>query len=126
MRLIWCRQAARALERRLDGGQIEQQQFVTGEPEAVGGVGVDLVAVEPGEMVADDEALGERFVCRHGEARPGLGQPTGEVPVGLPRSAELTSDATSPPGAVSGEGSGKAACPGSPSAGPGTASDQRP
>ena len=57
-----ARQSTGALEQRLDGGGFEQGQFAAGEPQAVGEVVVDLVALEPGEMVADDEALGERFV----------------------------------------------------------------
>ena len=75
MRLIWRGRPRGALEQGLDGGRLEQRQLASGEPEAVGEVGVDLVAVEPGEMVAHDEALGERFVHRHGEAAPELGQP---------------------------------------------------
>ena len=59
-----ARQAARALEQRLNGGRLGQRQLESGEPQAVGEVGVDLVAVAPGVSVADDETLGERFVHR--------------------------------------------------------------
>ena len=46
--------------------------------QAVGEVVVELVAVESVEVVANDEALGERFVHGHGEAAAQLGEPDEE------------------------------------------------
>ena len=40
----------------------------------MGEVGVELVAVEAGEVVTHDEALGERFVHGHGESASQLGE----------------------------------------------------
>ena len=51
-------QAAGALEQGLDGRGLEQRQFASGEAQAMADIGVDLVAVEAGEVVSDDEALG--------------------------------------------------------------------
>ena len=45
-----------------------------GQTQAVGEVVVELVAVESVEVVAHDEALGERFVHGHGEAAAQLGE----------------------------------------------------
>ena len=42
--------------------------------QAVGEVGVELCAVESAQVVAHDEALGERFVAGHGEAAAQLGE----------------------------------------------------
>ena len=70
-----ARQAARALEQGFDGGVLEQGEFAAGKAEAVLDIGVDLVATEPGEMVADDEALAEGFVHGHRQPPPELGQP---------------------------------------------------
>ena len=69
-----ARQTARGLEQGLDGGRLEQRQLGTGETQAVGEIGVEFVAVEAAEMVADDEALVERFVDRHGEAAAQFGE----------------------------------------------------
>ena len=52
-----ARQAAGALEQGLDGGRLEQGEFAPGEAQAVAEVEVDLVALEAGEVVPDDEAL---------------------------------------------------------------------
>ena len=41
----------------------------------MGEVGVEFVAVKCAEVVAYDEALGERFVAGHGEAASQLGKP---------------------------------------------------
>ena len=67
-------QAPGALEQGLDGRRLEQRQLASREPEAVLDVGLDLIAVETGQMVADDEALAEGFVHGHGQAPPELGQ----------------------------------------------------
>ena len=56
-------------------GFLEHGEFAAGEAQAVLDIGVDLVAGQPGEVVAHDEALAERFVHRHGEAPAQLGQP---------------------------------------------------
>ena len=69
--LAW--QTARGLEQGLDRGRLEQRQLGTSETQAVGEIGVEFVAVEAAEMMADDEALVERFVDRHGEAAAQLG-----------------------------------------------------
>ena len=69
-----ARQTARGLEQGLDGGRLEQRQLGTGETQAMGEIGVEFVAVETAEMVADDEALVERFVDRHGEAAAQFGE----------------------------------------------------
>ena len=42
--------------------------------QSVGEVGVEFRAVDAGEVVAHDEALGERFVAGHGEAAAQLGE----------------------------------------------------
>ena len=68
------RQSACAVGQRLDGGGFEQAQFAAGEAQAVGEVGVEFLAVEYAEVVAHDEALGERFVAGHGEAAAQLGE----------------------------------------------------
>ena len=67
-------QSARALRQRLDGGGFEQGEFATGESQAVGEVVVEFVALDAGEVVTHDEALGERFVHGHGEAAAQLGE----------------------------------------------------
>ena len=67
-------QTARALEQRLDGGGFEQGDLAAGEAQAVGEVMVEFVAVEAGEVVTHDEALGERFVHSHGESASQLGE----------------------------------------------------
>ena len=72
------RQSARALEQCLDGAGFEQGEFAAGQTQAVGEVVVELVAVESVEVVANDEALGERFVHGHGEAAAQLGEPDEE------------------------------------------------
>ena len=69
-----ARQAAGTLEQGFDGRRLEQRQLASGKSQAVPDIGIDLVAVEPGEVVSDDEALGERFVHGHGEAAPELGE----------------------------------------------------
>ena len=51
------RQAPGALEQGLDGGRLEQGQLAPGEAEAVLEIGVDLIPIEAGEMVSDDEGL---------------------------------------------------------------------
>ena len=57
-------QSARALRQRLDGGGFEQGVLAAGQMQAVGEVGIEFCAVESGEVVAYDEALGERFIGR--------------------------------------------------------------
>ena len=74
MRLMSRGRSARALEQRLDGGGFEQGDLAAGESQAVGEVGVEFVAVEAGEVVTHDEALGERFVHGHGESAAQLGE----------------------------------------------------
>ena len=74
MRLMSRGQTARALEQRLDRGGFEQGNLAAGEAQAVGEVMVEFVAVEAGEVVAHDEALGERFVHSHGESASQLGE----------------------------------------------------
>ena len=65
------RQAARALAQGLGGGRFEQWEFAAGEAQAMGQIGVALIAFEAGEVVAHDESLGERFVAGHGQAGGG-------------------------------------------------------
>jgi len=67
-------QSARAVCERLDGAGFEQGEFAAGETQAMGEVGVEFRAVERAEVVAHDEALGERFVAGHGEAAAQLGE----------------------------------------------------
>ena len=67
-------QPARALEQCLDGAEFEQGAFAAGQTQAVGEVVVELVAVESVEVVAHDEALGERFVHGQGQAAAQLGE----------------------------------------------------
>ena len=62
------------MRQRPDGGGFEQGELAAGESQAVGEVGVELRAVEAGEVVAHDESLGERFVAGHGEAATQLGE----------------------------------------------------
>ena len=59
-------QSACAVRQRLDGGKLEQGELAAGETQAVGEGGVELGAVEPAQVVAYDEALGERIVHGHG------------------------------------------------------------
>ena len=67
-------QSACAVRQRLDGGRLEQGEFAAGESQAVGEVGVEFLALDAGEVVTHDEALGERFVHGHGEAAAQLGE----------------------------------------------------
>ena len=67
-------QPAGAVGQRLDGGGLEQGVLAAGQMQAVGEVGIEFLAVESGEVVAHDEALGERFVAGHGEAASQLGE----------------------------------------------------
>ena len=71
-------QPARGLEQRLDGGGLEQGDFAAGQTLSVDEIVVEFAAVEPREVMAHDEALGERFVAGHGEAAAQLGQPDQE------------------------------------------------
>ena len=57
-------QSASALEQRLDGGRLEQGQLAAGEAQAVGEVVVEFRAVDAGEVVAYDEALGRAIRAR--------------------------------------------------------------
>ena len=67
-------QSAGAVGQRLDGGGFEQGVLAAGQPQSVGEVVVEFLAVESGEVVAHDEALGERFVHGHGQAPAQLGE----------------------------------------------------
>ena len=67
-------QAPGALGQGLDGGRLEQRQFAAGEAQAVFEVGVELVAVEAADVVADDEALAERLVDGHGQSAAQFGE----------------------------------------------------
>ena len=67
-------QAPCALEQGLDGGGLEQGQLAPGEAEAVLEIGVDLLSIEAGEMVSDDEALAEGLVHGHRQSPPELGE----------------------------------------------------
>ena len=53
------RQPTRALEQGLDGRRLEERQLAACETEAVREIGVDLLSIEAGEVVTDDEALAE-------------------------------------------------------------------
>ena len=68
------RQAPGALEQGLDGGRLEQGSSHPGEAEAVLEIGVDLIPIEAGEMVSDDEALAEGLVHGHRQSPPELGE----------------------------------------------------
>ena len=71
-------QPARGLEQRLDGGGLEQGDFAPRQAQSVDEVVVEFAAVEPREVMAHDEALGERFVHGHREAPSQLGEPDQE------------------------------------------------
>ena len=66
-------EAAGGLEEGLEGGGLEEGDLGAGEAEAVGEVGGDLVAGQGGQVVADDDALGEGLVDGHGESAAQLG-----------------------------------------------------
>ena len=67
-------QAPCALEQGLDGRDLEQGQFASREAEAVLEIGVDLLSIEAGEMVSDDDALAEGLVHGHRQPPPELGE----------------------------------------------------
>ena len=67
-------QAAGDLEEGLLGGRRKQRELAAGQAEAVGEIGLELVAVEAGPVLAHDEPLGEGFVDGHGEAAAQLGE----------------------------------------------------
>jgi len=63
------------LEHGLNGTGLEQGQFAADQTEAVFEVCRQLLAAEPAEVVAHHDALGQRFVHRHGQAPAQFGQP---------------------------------------------------
>ena len=69
-------QAPCALEQGLDGGNLEQGQFASREAEAVLEIGVDLLSIEAGEMVSDDDALAEGLVTAIDSRRLSSVRPT--------------------------------------------------
>ena len=52
------------LEQRLTCGGLEQRRLAAGQAQCVGQVRLKFLAPEAGEVVADHDALGERFVMR--------------------------------------------------------------
>ena len=50
-------QAPCALEQGVDGGCLEQGQFASCEAEAVLDIAIELISIDAGEMVSNDEAL---------------------------------------------------------------------
>ncbi len=69
--LAW--QALGCLEHGFDGGRLQQWQLGAGQAQEMYQVRSDLVAVEAGNVVADDDSLGERLVGRHAQAPTQLG-----------------------------------------------------
>ena len=68
-----AREAAGGLVDRFFGGGIEERDLGAGEAEAMREIAGELLAGERGHVIADDDALGERLVDRHGEAPPEFG-----------------------------------------------------
>ena len=55
-------------------GGSNREQFAVGETQGVGEVGVEFLALDVGEVVTHDEALGERLVAGYGESAAQLGE----------------------------------------------------
>ena len=69
-----ARQPTRAPEQRLLSWRLEQWQLAAGQPQAMGQVGVELVAFVAADVVAHDQALVERFVHGHRQPAAQLGE----------------------------------------------------
>lgn len=63
-------QPGRSLVDRLDGGWLEERQLTARELEAMSEVWTHLVACEPSDVGAHDDALCERVECGHAHAAP--------------------------------------------------------
>ena len=90
--LAW--EAARGLEQRLGGGRLEERQFAASQTQAVSEVGVEFVALQDGDVMADDKALIERFVNGHGQPAAQFGeadQEQAQAVFGVHRNFEMDS-----------------------------------